>query len=390
MKDMVMNNNLKIYLLTFMTFLMGTAQFVIVGILDKIAASAGVSLAVAGQLITAFSLANAIGTPIVIFMTAKADQRFRLVLALVFILIGSVLTMVPGFSSLLVSRVMLGIGNGFFTAIAYFLAPKLASPGREVGAMSNVALGFSASLVFGVPLGRVIASFYDWTAIFWGIGFFTIVGIFAVIRTIPPIRGEEAVSLGEQLSLLKNRKIAVALGVTLAVFIGYSVVNTYITPLLTSVMSVAQEQVSAVLFVLGIASMIGSGLAGFLADRIGNARTLVIGLAAQTISLTLLSFSGQIIVLGMPSLILWAISAWMFVPPQNFRLLSLAPGAGSIVLGLSNTFVQLGFAAGAAIGGLIVGEYSLITVVWIGVALLAAATVVTAASSGSVRSFAKA
>jgi DHA1 family putative efflux transporter-like MFS transporter len=54
------SNTWKIYLLTFISFLSGTLQFVIGGILDKIAVSVGVPISTAGQLGTAFSLAGAI------------------------------------------------------------------------------------------------------------------------------------------------------------------------------------------------------------------------------------------------------------------------------------------------------------------------------------------
>jgi MFS transporter, DHA1 family, putative efflux transporter len=173
-----MSNTWKIYMLTFITFLLGTAQFVIVGILDKVAASVGVSVSAAGQLITVFALANAIGTPVVMVATAKVDQRKRLLLALALMLLGIIGTVaLPGFGFLMLSRAILGVGNGVFVATVYSLAPKLAAAGREVGAMSNVALGFSASLVFGVPIGRVIAAAYDWRVIFWGIGFFALLGI---------------------------------------------------------------------------------------------------------------------------------------------------------------------------------------------------------------------
>lgn len=85
-----MSNTWKVYMLTFITFLLGTAQFVIVGILDKVAASVGVSVSAAGQLITVFALANAIGTPVVMVATAKVDQRKRLLLALALMLLGIV------------------------------------------------------------------------------------------------------------------------------------------------------------------------------------------------------------------------------------------------------------------------------------------------------------
>ncbi|NOU91371.1 MFS transporter [Paenibacillus sp. LMG 31460] len=303
-----MNNTWKIYMLTLISFLVGTSQFVISGILDEIATSVGVSLSAAG---------------------------------------------------------------------------------RQAGAMSNVSLGFSASLVFGVPIGRVVAAVYDWKVIFWGIGLFTLIGIFAVAKVIPSTKGEASVPLGKQLALLKTPKIATALGVTFFVFVGYSVVNTYITPFLTSVMSLSGGVVSVILFVLGIASLIGSKLGGFLADRNGTARTLVISMFVQALSLALLSIAPGPNFVGIPLLILWTIAAWTFGPTQNFNLLSLAPEAPGIMLSINSTFVQLGFAVGAGIGGVTVGRSSILSICWIGAVAVAAAVVVASVSCGLTRTLSK-
>jgi DHA1 family putative efflux transporter-like MFS transporter len=384
-----MSDTWKIYMLTLISFLVGTSQFVIVGILDKVAASVGVSVSAAGQLVTAFSLATAIGTPVIMVATAMMERRKQLLLALAIILLGIVSTVaLPGFGYLMVSRVILGVGTGVFVVTAYATAANLAPPGRQGRAMSNVSLGFSASLVFGVPIGRVVAAAYDWTLIFWVIGFFTLLGIFAVARTIPSTEGELSVPLGKQLALLKKPEIAFALGVTFFVFIGYSVVNTYITPFLTSVMLIRGGEVSVILFALGIASLIGSKLGGFLADRIGTARTLVGSMVVQALALALLSIVVRTTIIAIPLLMLWTIAAWTFGPTQNYNLLSLAPEASGIMLSLNSSFVQLGFAAGAAIGGIALGV-SIVVICWIGAAAVAVAFLVAFVSFGVTRRFSK-
>jgi DHA1 family putative efflux transporter-like MFS transporter len=385
-----MSNTWKIYMLTLISFFVGTSQFVIVGILDKVAASVGVSVSVAGQLITVFSLANAIGTPVFMMATAKMDRRKQLLLALAIILLGIVSTVaLPGFGFLMISRILLGVGTGIFVVTAYSTAANLALPGRQAGAMSNIALGFSASLVLGVPIGRVVAAAYDWRVIFWGIGFFTLLGIFAVAKTIPSTKGEAPVPLGKQLALLKNPKIAFALGMTFFVFIGYSVVNTYITPLLTSAMPISEGEVSVILFALGIASLFGSKFGGFLADRIGTTRTLVGSMVVQTIALVLVSVISNSLVVAIPLLMLWAIAAWTFGPTQNYNLLSLAPEASGIMLSLNSSFVQLGFAAGAGIGGIAVSGSSILAICWIGAAAVAVSLFVAVASFGLTHTFFK-
>ncbi|OMD60659.1 MFS transporter [Paenibacillus odorifer] len=363
-----MKNTWKIYMLAFISFLVGTSQFSIVGMLDKVAASVGVSLSTAGQLITIFALANAIGTPIVIIAIARMNQRKQLLLALAIIILGSVSTIaLPGFGFLLVSRAILGIGTGVFVVTAYSIAGKLAPPERSGRAMSNVAMGFSSSLVFGVPIGRMVAASYDWKTIFWVIGFLSLLAAFAVARLIPSTEGEASVPLGKRLSHLKNPKIAVTISVTFLVFTGYSIVNTYITPLLTTIMPMMEQKMSIILFTLGIGSLIGSKLSGFLSDKIGKVPTLIGAMVLQILALTLLSVSSGGVILSILLLMIWEIACWTFGPSQNFNLMSLAPQASGIVLSLNSSFVQFGFAAGAGIGGIAMRGWSALAIPWISV-----------------------
>lgn len=375
-------------MLTLISFFVGTSQFGIVGMLDKVAASAGVSVSTAGQLITVFALGNAIGTPLVIVAAAKMNQRKQLLLALFIILLGIVSMLVlPGFGFLMASRVILGVGTGVFVVTAYGIAAKLAPPGRQGSAMSNVAMGFSSSLVFGVPIGRMVAAAYDWKTIFWIIGLLSLLAVFAVSRTIPAMEGEASVPLGKRLALLKNPRIAVALGMTFFVFIGFSIVDTYITPYLKAAMPTMERELSVILMTLGIGSLIGSRLGGFLADRIGIVRTLLGSMAVQASALLLLSAGSGWTIVTIMLLMVWEIACWTFGPTQNFNLVSLAPEASGIVLSLNSTFVQLGFAAGAGIGGIVVGGWSIMAITWISAVSVAFAATVSVFSIGRARSF---
>lgn len=51
--NLLRSNQLKIYLLTFISFLVGTSQFVIAGVLDKISDSLNITVSSAGQLLIA-------------------------------------------------------------------------------------------------------------------------------------------------------------------------------------------------------------------------------------------------------------------------------------------------------------------------------------------------
>lgn len=155
-------------------------------------------------------------------------------------------------------------------------------------------------------------------------------------------------------------------------------------------MPMMEREMSVILFALGIASLIGSKLGGLLADRIGTARTLVGSMVVQALALALLSIVARTTIIAIPLLMLWTIAAWTFGPTQNFNLISLAPEASGIVLSLNSSFVQLGFAVGAGIGGIAVGGLSIMAITWIGAASVAFAAVVAVVSFGRARSFSSA
>lgn len=357
-----MSNRWKVYVLTILSFLVGTSQFVIVGILDKIAAYASVSIATAGQLISAFALASALGTPLlVLIMTRlKLDLRRQLLVSLVILLGGIVLTLFfAGFNFLLLARIVLGVGTGVFVATAFAMAANLALPGKQGAAMSSISLGFSASLVFGVPLGRVLASLYEWQVIFWLLGFLSVAGAMVIIKFFTADTGKTPMPFGQQLSLLKNLHLVSALTITFLVFTSYSIFNTYITPFLAGVVTVEEQSLSMVLSAIGIASLLGSKLGGRFVDHLGITPTLFGSMAVQGITLAFLSLSADWESLSILLILLWATAAWTFGLTQSVNISLLEPTIASIMLSLNSSCVQLGFAAGATIGGFAVTTSSL-------------------------------
>ncbi|MNC33157.1 Purine efflux pump PbuE [compost metagenome] len=148
----------------------------------------------------------------------------------------------------------------------------------------------------------------------------------------------------------------------------------------------SEQAVSITLFGFGIATMIGSKLGGFMADRVGITRTLVGGMSINAVVLILLSTIAGPSVITLPLLMLWAIASWTSGPTLQYNLVSLAPEASGIMLSLNSSFLQLGMAAGAGIGGLATGGLSIQSTSWIGAAAVLIAIITLLVSVGSSRS----
>lgn len=356
-----MSNQQKIYLLAFMSFLVGTSQFIIVGVLDQIATSLSISLAKAGQLVSVYALSSAIGAPMIMMATAKMSQKAQMMLSLVIFSIGIFAMLVfQSYLIIVISRLIVGAGAGVFVVIAYGTSAKLAEKGKQGAAISSIAMGFSLALVLGIPLGRLIAAYSNWQTIFWIIGILSLVCLVVVERNIPTTLCEPPVSLRTQLSYLKQPKILSALGITFLFFISYSLINTYIIPLLFSIRTISEHEISTILFALGIASFIGTKLAGFLADRIGIASTLLRSLSIHGIVLVLLLLTSHSLILTSLLFFIWMSATWTFGPTQSIHLASIAPEASGVLLSLNGSFSQFGFAIGAAIGGISIAHFPIL------------------------------
>lgn len=356
-----MGNPWKIYILAIVSFLVGTSEFVIAGILDRIASDTGVTLAAAGQLITVYSLAYAIGTPILIAITAKMDRRKLMLAALTLFFIGNLVTILTtGFSMLLAARIILAVGTGVFMVVALTVAANIAQQGKQGSAIATVLLGFNLALILGVPLGRVIAGYYDWKIIFTGIGILSLIAMFVLGLTIPKSKGETPVPIREQLSLLKTPRISIALSIGFFWILGYTIIYTYISPFLLNITGMSDRMVSMGLFAFGIASLLGSQVGGYGADKWGIPRTLIGGLLFHSGILLLMTGLAQTSVFIMlPLLMLWSFFAWSTGPVQQVYLIGMAPKASGIVLSLNTSIIQLGMAGGAIIGGMVVENISL-------------------------------
>src|SRR5258707_13581333 len=117
---------LQVWILTLSAFAIGTAEFVIAGVLPQVAGSLEITEGQAGNLITAYALAIVVGGPILTLWLARFEKRKILIgLMALFIagnLIGAVTT---NYTLLLVSRVIAGLTEGPFYGIGAGGAPKL-------------------------------------------------------------------------------------------------------------------------------------------------------------------------------------------------------------------------------------------------------------------------
>jgi DHA1 family putative efflux transporter-like MFS transporter len=360
-----MKNSWKIILLATICFVLGTSEFVIVGVLDKIALSSHITIAQAGQLITVFALTVSIGTPVIMYFISGINQRKILMLSLSLVVVSCVMMAISSsYFLFLLSRIVMAMGVGVFNVLCFIVATKLAQPEKRSSAVATVTLGFNAALIIGLPIGRIVTGFFGWKAIFVFTAILSVLSIFAILKFIPSFEGEAPTPFRSQLKLLKKSTIILSLLTSVFWILGYSLLYSYITPYLQHTASMGDQMLSTTFLVFGSATLVGNKSGGFWGDKIGVSKTILLSLIANVSALVLLSvFSGSVYVTFF-LLIIWGIAAWIPGPLFRYGIIALAPGSPGVILSLYNSIVQLGMATGAALGGVEIENTSTVMLSW--------------------------
>ncbi|UUZ89743.1 MFS transporter [Paenibacillus sp. P25] len=351
--------NFRTFVLALGTFAVGTEGFMIAGLLPILAQHFNVSLSAAGQLVTVFSVAYALGSPILATMTGLAERRRVLMWSMLLFAVGNFLCgLASAYWVLLLGRIVTAAGAGLFAPSANYTATALVASDKRGRAISIVLGGATVALIFGVPLGTWIASLYDWRMTFWIVGFVSVFAAVVIGLFFPSIEAPVVVSLKDRLSFLRHPLILSALLTTLTWGIGIFIVYTYVSDIFGRLGATGQS-ISLMLFIAGIASFFGVYFGGFSADRFGSYRTIVLALVLLLIAVTSLSLLHSL-TFGFAAMALWGFSGYTFNPAQQHRLIGMSGTRAGIVLSLHNSFIYLGSALGSLIGGLVL-KYGSVT-----------------------------
>jgi DHA1 family putative efflux transporter-like MFS transporter len=347
--------NIAIYLLAIGTFLTGTSEMIVAGIANLIANDLQITVALAGQLVTAFSLSFAIGTPFVVTFTSQVERKKVLISSLSIFLIGNIVSFFPtSFSILLLTRMILGTSAGVFIVVAMSVAAKLVPSDKIGNAISTVSLGFGASMVLGVPLGVILSGWLGWRSIFALLAILSLVIMIPLMRLIPNLEGSKSVSFKEQLSILKNKKILGGLLIFFFLIAGYGANYTYLTPFLQEMIHLDMSAISISMLVFGIFSVIGTRLGGYGADKWGTTRTITYSVLFHVLFLIVLPIFTQSVLVTLLLAGLWVGVANITIPALQTYFIQQTPQSSDLALSASSSVAQFGLAVGAGLGGLMI------------------------------------
>lgn len=368
-----------IYALALAAFAVGSAEFVISGILPPLAADLAVSIPIAGLLVSAYAIGVAIGGPVLTVFTSRFPQRTVLIWLMIVFSISQVLCAIaPDYGMLLAARLLSAAAHGVFFGAGNVVVVGLVPPERRGAAFSLFIGGITVANLLGLPGGSAIGLHFGWRVPFLAVGALGAIAAIVLFLKLPDTRqaGERHATFREQVRELRHQEVWLSYLTITFVMIGALAFGTFQVPIMLNVTGLHPDIVPIYLLIGGVGSMLGIYLGGRGTDW-KPMPTLITVLLLQALLYFTMLFAMHDKVWMTVNLLGTSILGFAFSTPLQARVIHAAHSAPNLASSLISTAFNLGIAGGAFIGAMLLNagvSYADIPAVGVVTSLLAAGT----------------
>jgi len=333
-------------------FAFGTAEFVIAGVLPDVARGLGVSIPIAGYLVSGYAIGIAIGGPLLAVATKKLSRKTLILLLGGAFTFGQALCAIaPTFELLMAARVLVSVVHGTYFGIAAIVAVNLVPADKRGFAVALILSGLTVSNILGVPGGTAIGTALGWRATFWAVGVLGLLATLAIALFLPAATAQSSTtgSFLREFKALARQQIVTSLAIAILVMIGQYSLFTYIAPLLLEVSGLDVNVVPLVLLLYGVGATIGVFVGGRLADW--KLMPSLIGiLTCQALAFAAIYLAAPYPVVMAVVVVIWGGVNFAFGSPLQSRILAWAGDAPNLASALIPSGFNVGIAIGAVFG----------------------------------------
>lgn len=325
------------------------------GLLPQITSDMGISEALAGQLVTLYSIGSLVAAIPLTAATQGVRRRPLLLTAIAgFFVANTVTTLSGSYALTMLARFLAGVSAGLLWALLAGYAARMVPEQHKGRAIAIAMVGTPLALSLGVPAGTFLGKLLGWRMCFGIMSALALLLMLWVRIKVPDFPGQRPGkrSLLRQVFMISG--VRPVLFVVLSFVLAHNILYTYVAPFLAAAGMV--ERTDVVLLVFGVASLLGIWIVGVLIDRHLRALTLastaVFGLAAFA-----LGAAGDT-----PAVIYPAVAAWglAFGGAATLFQTAMAQSAGEAVDVAQSMLVtawNTAIAGGGIVGGLLLDGF---------------------------------
>ena len=350
---------MRVFAFSLSAFIFNTTEFVPVALLSDIALSFEMETATVGLMITVYAWMVFLGSLPLMLLTAKVERKKLLLSIFALFIVSHILSVVAwNFWVLLISRIGIALAHAIFWSITASLVIRVAPKDKKQQALGLLALGSSLAMILGLPLGRLIGQSLDWRSTFAVIGIIATLVMLLMWKLLPHLPSKNAGSLAS-IPVLMKRPLLVGIYLLVMIIIsGHFTTYSYIEPFAIKVSQFAPEIATMMLFIFGLAGVMGSFLFGRLYAK--NSRNFIacammLVMLPQLLLFPLKHFEIAIFLL----VFLWGIGITSLSIALQMRVLQLAPDATDVASAIYSGIYNVGIGAGALFGSIVIHQLGL-------------------------------
>ncbi len=353
MWDIMKNENLIIYIMMLGTFGVLSTEMGVVGILPQISQYFNVDITQAGLFVSLFALTIAICGIFMPLVFSKFDRKksFILVLA-VFTVFSTIGAFVTDFNIALVCRIIPAIFHPIYCGLALTVAAEIVEPEKAQDAVSKVIMGVSAGMIVGVPITTFVATNLGYQFSMLWFALVTFIALVATVIFFPSLPGKEQ-SYGNQVKVATTGVFIVSVLGVIFLNGGMYTAYSYISEFLNTMTNIFGTELSIVLFIYGVASIVGN----WAGAKLLNTRTKLTVLAFPIIFSVLMVAIFMLSGLKIPMIalmIVWGLLAGIGNDISQYWMVSAAPDAPEFANGIFLSMGNVGVTLGTTIAGAVV------------------------------------
>ena len=350
---------MRVFAFSLSAFIFNTTEFVPVALLSDIALSFEMETATVGLMITVYAWMVFLGSLPLMLLTAKVERKKLLLSIFALFIVSHILSVAAwNFWVLLISRIGIALAHAIFWSITASLVIRVAPKDKKQQALGLLALGSSLAMILGLPLGRLIGQSLDWRSTFAVIGIIATLVMLLMWKLLPHLPSKNADSLAS-IPVLMKRPLLVGIYLLVMIIIsGHFTTYSYIEPFAIKVSQFAPEIATMMLFIFGLAGVVGSFLFGRLYAK--NSRNFIacammLVMLPQLLLFPLKHFEIAIFLL----VFLWGIGITSLSIALQMRVLQLAPDATDVASAIYSGIYNVGIGAGALFGSIVIHQLGL-------------------------------
>jgi len=371
---------LAVFALALAAFCIGSTEFIVSGILLAVSDDLRVSIPTAGLLVTGYAAGVAVGGPLLGLLMTRIPLKPAILGVMTIFAIGQLLcAFAPNYELLLGARLISACGHGVFFGVASVAISQLVPPERRGAALSLFVGGITIANILGLPGGTAIGNAFGWRSTFIVIAALAAASVVAVFLALPAETKGEAEAdapLALQAKQLLHQEVFLTYLAIAIIMIGQLAFGTFQVAMLTRVTGISEGLVPYYLLAGGAGAVVGIWLGGKGADWNVDLSILII-VAGQIVCFAALLVAVYNPIAVAIMLFFSSLFGFGFSTPVQLRILRGARAAPRLAATMVSTAYNIGIAAGAALGALLLNA-------GLGYAMLPATGIVTSTLAGLV------